>query len=190
MANAPEIGVILKALGTAKLVEDLKLVGTMGAEAGAEAAAGFDATAVAATAADAAVGVLEAELGVLEAMLPALGFVVAVAGLVKMVDSSLDAAEAIGKLAQKTGGSVETLSVLAMISGDVGVDMDTLGGALVKLSKNQQAATSGSEKQLLAFKKLGISIKDLNTLSAADLFVKLGANISQMADGPQRRPPC
>src|SRR3972149_8768222 len=82
----------------------------------------------------------------------------AAAGLGILVKQSIDAADQLSKLSQKTGVSVETLSTFKHAAGLAGVSVEELAGALARLAKSSAAAADGTGAQAQAFQQLGISV--------------------------------
>jgi hypothetical protein len=116
-------------------------------------------------------------------LMPILTIGLVVEKMVEMGKGALDSAVSIGKLAQETGASVGTLSVLALAAHDVGVSQDEVSMSLVRLARNQEQATQGNVKSQQAFKALGISMADIKSKNPADLFVEIAQKLQQMPDG-------
>jgi hypothetical protein len=116
-------------------------------------------------------------------LIPVISIGLAVQKLVDLGKGALDSAVSIGKLAEKTGASVGTLSVLAMASHDVGVSQDEMGSALTRLARNMEQASQGSTKSQQAFKSLGVSLADIKSKNPADLFVEIAQKLQEMPDG-------
>lgn len=96
--------------------------------------------------------------------------VAAAAALSPLVKSSIDAADEMGKMAQKSGVSVEALSRLNYAAKLSDVSLAGLGGGMRKLSQNMLAvAQGGAGPAATAFKALGISATNLDgSLRAPD----------------------
>lgn len=96
----------------------------------------------------------------LEGAFAAVGIGVAAQKLAAFVKSGADAADQMGKLAQKAGLSTEAMSglVYAAKLGDIG--SEDLGAALAKLSKTMGDAAQGGKSQQAIFKALGVEWKD------------------------------
>ena len=92
--------------------------------------------------------------------LEAFGAVEAVAKLKEMVMSSVELAENMGKMAQKTGVSTEELSRLSYAANLADVSTDALSIGLKKLAKNATDAASGSKEQAAHFQAIGVATKD------------------------------
>ena len=72
-----------------------------------------------------------------------------------------DVGDAFAKTAVRTGVAVESISELAFAAEQSGTSLETLEGALRKMSKNLVDAASGSESAQEAFKALGLSAGQL-----------------------------
>jgi hypothetical protein len=83
-------------------------------------------------------------------------------GTVALIKGSLDAADAMGKMAQKTGTTVETLSVLSYAAKLADVETETLAKGLEKLSQASFKAQNGNVQLQRIFDRLGVSTKDAN----------------------------
>ncbi len=129
------------------------------------------------------VGMLNDVMGEFSELLPVISIGAAVAGVVELGKGALDSAVSIGKLAQETGASAGTLSVLVMAAHDVGVSQDEMGQALVRLARNQEQASTGNVKAKKAFDDLGISMADIKSKNPADLFVEIAQKLQGMPDG-------
>jgi lambda family phage tail tape measure protein len=105
-----------------------------------------------------------------------------VKGIVDFVEGSIEAADAIGKMSQKTAISTETLSAWSTEAKKAGLDTDTFAASLTKLNKNADEATSGNKGAQAAFQRIGISVADLKKLSPEDLFRRITDSMSQYKD--------
>jgi hypothetical protein len=125
-------------------------------------------------------------MGQMGDLIPLVTIGAAVAKFVELGKAAMESAIDIGKLAEKTGASAGSLSVMAMAAHDVGVSQDEMGGGLVKLAKNQEAASQGSSKSIAAFKLLGVSIQDIKSKNPGDLFVEIAQKMQTVPPGAQR----
>lgn len=117
------------------------------------------------------VGLMNQALEQMSELLPAIGIAVAVEGLVELGATALENADKIGKLSEKVGANVGTLSVLSLAARNTETDQDALGKGLVKLTKSMQDAADGSAKPKKAFADLGISMNDIKTNDPGQVFV-------------------
>jgi len=81
-----------------------------------------------------------------------------VGAMAAMVTSSIDAADGLSKLAQRTGETVENLARLQYAGSLADVSNDALATSLKKLSKNMAEAAGGSGEVADAFKAIGVSV--------------------------------
>jgi hypothetical protein len=105
------------------------------------------------------------------------------------VKSSIDRADELGKAAQKTGTTVESLSRLAYAGDLADVSLDQLSTGLKKVSANAaEVATGGGAKAAKAFDALGISVTDTNgSLKSGDVLIReVAARFGTMEDGASK----
>ncbi|WP_263418668.1 P1/P2 acidic ribosomal protein [Terriglobus albidus] len=165
MATGPDISVRLSAQGVSDVINAFKRVRQEGKDMGS-ALSGIGSS--------------------LKELIPAVSVGAAVGAFTQLVLKVRENEENIGKMAEKTGASVEKLSVLAMVAHDSEVGIDELSAGMVKLAKAQVAAADGSAKEKKVFSDLGISLKDLRTLDPAGLFVKVSASLDKLPAGAQK----
>src|SRR4051812_24388646 len=132
------------------------------------------------------VGVLNAAGRELGSIIPTLGLAAAVGGLIGLTKHALENADAQGKLAQKTGASVEVLSVLSLAATTANVEQQALGESLQHLVRSMGEASAGASKQGNAFRTLGISMKEVRSTDPGEMFVKLADRLSKV-DSETRR---
>jgi hypothetical protein len=87
--------------------------------------------------------------------------VAATATAIAFAKSTADQAFQLNKLSQTYGISIEALTGLRVASKMTGVPMESLARSLGFLDKAAVSAVSGNKQTTLAFKQLGISVKDL-----------------------------
>lgn len=97
-----------------------------------------------------------------KALVGVTAIVGAAKGLFDFVKSTIDAADAMEELSQKTGVSVESLSKLQYAAKFSGVDIEGVAIGLKKLAKTADEAAGGGKEQAEAFKRIGVSVKDAN----------------------------
>lgn len=83
-----------------------------------------------------------------------------VGAFASMVQSSIDAADALSKLSQRTGETVENLSKLQYAGSLADVSNDDLANTFKKLAKNMAEAIGGTGDASDAFKAIGVSVVD------------------------------
>lgn len=81
-----------------------------------------------------------------------------VGGIAKMTISAGYAADDLNTLAAQTGLSTETLQKFQFASEQIDVSVETMAGALSKVTKQMSAASSGTGSASEAFNKLGVSV--------------------------------
>ena len=82
------------------------------------------------------------------------------AGLAKMTLDAAAAADSINTLSIKTGISTDELQKLQYAAESIDVDVETVAGAIGKLTKNMDKAATGSGDAAAAFAKLGIAVQN------------------------------
>jgi phage-related minor tail protein len=114
----------------------------------------------------------------INAALSSIGAGVSVAGIVAFAKSGIDALDNLNDLSLKTGVAVETLSGFSLAAKQSGTDLESLGGALNKLSIN-------IAKNREEFAALGISAKNPADafLQFADVFNSLSNEQDKAAFG-------
>lgn len=147
---------------------------------------------------------LDAAFKVAAAAFVSIGSAAAIA-----IKSAVDRADELSKTAQKIGVTTEALSALAYAAELADVDLGTLQGGLARLTKFQNEAASGTEKNVALFQALGIEFKNVDgtlrnteevfrdfakvfqalpdgankTALALDVFGKSGANLIPLLNG-------
>lgn len=101
------------------------------------------------------------------------------------IKSAINAADEIGKMAQKIGTTTEQLSALKYAGSLADVSMEQLSVGLKQLSKNSLATAAGSKEQVAAFKAMGVEIRNVdgNLKSNNDLVYELADRFAQLKDG-------
>lgn len=141
--------------------------------------------------------------------LAAAGIVAGTTALVAGVKAAVDRADDLSKAAQKIGITTEALSALAYAAQLADVDLGTLQGGLARLTKFQNEAAQGTEKNVALFEALGITFQNVDgslrdteavfrdfakvfqalpdgankTALALDVFGKSGANLIPLLNG-------
>lgn len=99
-------------------------------------------------------GLFAGALSGLIPLLGSLGIVFSAATAVAWIKQTIDAADAIEDMAEKTGAGISGLSELNYIGDVVGVSMESLSIGLKQLAKNLYAAREGGKEQAKVFKQL------------------------------------
>jgi hypothetical protein len=121
-------------------------------------------------------------------VLAGLGVAVSAAGLGAMVKSALESADALNKLSQRVGITVEALSTLVPAAELSGVSAQTFETGLKKLATAMLEAATGSEESARRFAALGVAFQDQDgTLRATDaVLLDLADRFKAMPDGAQK----
>lgn len=98
-----------------------------------------------------------------------------------MVKGSIDAIDAVDKLAKSTGISTDGLQVFGLAAQKAGVDQVALSGAFGRMSKRLAEASQGFGEALPALERLGLSAQDLMKLTPEEQFLKIGEAIGGLA---------
>lgn len=98
--------------------------------------------------------------------------------LASMVQGSIDAADALAKLSQRTGETVENLSKLQYAGRLADVSTDDLQSAMVRLNRVMGEAADGSEAAQKALARFGIEAGD----SVGQAFEKVAERIKNTSD--------
>lgn len=101
----------------------------------------------------------------------------------------LENASHLDEFSKQTGIAVEQLSALNFAFESGGLQADQLGGLYKKLNQSiSEAAGNASSNAAVAFKLLGVSLKDSNgqLKNAADIIPELADAFAQSADGPNK----
>jgi hypothetical protein len=93
-------------------------------------------------------------------VLAGLGAALTVGGLVAAGKSAIDLADDLNDMRQKTGLSVESLSLLKPIAEESGTSLEGLATGIKKLSVAMVEAAGGSKEQVALFAQLGVSVTD------------------------------
>lgn len=110
------------------------------------------------------------------------------AGLALAIKGQLNAADEMGKAAQKFGVPVEALSRLKYAADLSDVSMETLGTGLKKLSSNMVAAAKGGKSQTEMFAAMGVSVVDAEgKLRGTEAVLQdVAAQFASMPDGAEK----
>jgi len=131
----------------------------------------------------ATVGLLNEALSELKMLAPAIGLAAAATGIGLLVKDALESADAIGKLAQKTGISTETLSVLTVAAKLADVEFEGLSKGLTKFNKTMGDLDRGSATAGVAVRDLFGSSQALNGLKTDERLTKVVEKLGAMEAG-------
>ncbi|KQQ90389.1 phage tail tape measure protein [Massilia sp. Leaf139] len=120
--------------------------------------------------------------------LQALGIGASVGGFAMIIKGSIDAADNLRDMSQKTGLAVEELNGLGFASGQAGGSLEAMASAAGKLNKSITEAAGGNGEAAEAFKALGISVKDAEgNLKKADVIMaEVADQFAKYQDGPEK----
>lgn len=110
------------------------------------------------------------------------------AGLAMLVKNTIDAADNLRDMSQKTGIAIETLNGLGFASSQAGGSLDSMVKTAEKLNKAIADAAMGTREPAEAFKALGIKVTDASgKLKTADVVMaELADKYVSYADGPEK----
>jgi len=117
----------------------------------------------------------------LGSVVPAIG----IAGLAALGKKSIDAADNLNDLRQKTGVSVESLSKFGAAANDAGSNLEEVGKSMGKLAKGIVDPTSKANE---ALKSMGLSSLDASgkIKSIDSVMLDVADRFSKMPDGAQK----
>lgn len=99
---------------------------------------------------------------------------------------AFDSAVNIGKMADKTGLTTQTLSVFHHVAEEVGVSTDAVDKGLTRAAKSITEFQQGSVKAAAGFKLLGITQKDFQGLNPDQKIALVTTRLGQMSAGFQK----
>lgn len=126
----------------------------------------------------------------LNGLLGTLGAALSVASLVAAGQAALNTADELSKLSQKTGLSVESLSLLKPVAEQAGTSMEGFAKGLAKLANSLVAAAGGAQEPATAFARLGVAVTSSTgqlrpteavLLDLADAFARMPDGAEQSA---------
>ncbi len=109
-------------------------------------------------------------------------------GAALMIKSSIDTMDAMSKLAQQSGVTVEQFSGLAYAADLAGISQDDLASSLVKLNRSMFDVFSGAEDAGKGFAALGVEVvnADGTIKDSTALMQELAGKFSAMKDGAEK----
>lgn len=170
---AADVRVRLSAEGVAEVVAAFRAVEKEAAKAGKGGKQSFD--------------LMNSAVGQLRALLPAITFGAVVIGLQQLVTTTLDYADATGKMAAKTGASAEALSVLQVAASTADVTAEQLTGALIKQGKIlNEIATGGGKDAAKALEDLGLNAEELRRMDPGVAFGRIAEKLGAIEDSGRK----
>jgi hypothetical protein len=112
--------------------------------------------------------------------------IVAAIGVEKLVafgKEAFDSAISIGKMADKTGLTTQTLSVFHKVAGDVGASTEAVDKGLIKAAKSITEFEQGSTKAAKGFQILNLTQKDFAGLKPDEKIVLVTDRLGKMQSG-------
>jgi hypothetical protein len=104
------------------------------------------------------------------------------------IKNAIDRADELSKTAQKIGITTEALSTLSYAAKLADVDLGQLQGGLSRLTKFQDDASKGAERNIALFERLGIEFKNTDgTLrDTGEVFRDFADRLSKLPDGADK----
>lgn len=96
--------------------------------------------------------------------------------------STIEAADAIAKTSKQVGISAESYQELAWAVGLGGASEQELASGLQTLNKQMEAATAGNKRAQKAFASLGISMDEVKSMNAEEMFMRISDGLAQVDD--------
>lgn len=140
----------------------------------------------AANSARSAAGQITNALNGIKGAMGALGVGLSFAGMAAFVKNSIDAADALNDLSKRTGVAATTIGGIGFAAQQAGGDLEGAAVAFKSFNKTISEALGGNREAIDNFAKLGISLKDLKSLSPDKLLIKAADAFSQFADGAEK----
>ena len=114
------------------------------------------------------------------------GVGIAGAAMLGLANKTAETADYIDKLSERTGINREELQRWKYAADQSGADIGKLEVGIKKLSDTMDEASNGSEKNVEAFAKLGISMEDLKNKSQEQIFDEVMNALAEMPKGAER----
>lgn len=135
-----------------------------------------------------AMGRIEDSLSKAARALGAFGGTLAVGAIVNGLNKVYDSLAELDDMAQKTGASIEKLSVLQKVANATSTEFSRVDDAIVKLAKGMATADSETNKTQAALKALGVSSKDVTgkLRDPAQVLIDISNNLQRYQDGASK----
>lgn len=95
---------------------------------------------------------------------------------------TIEAADQIAKTSRQLGIASDSYQELAYAVGLGGASEKDFDNALRQLNRQMEAAQSGNSKAVKAFESLGVSMSEVKSLNAEEMFVRLSDALSEVDD--------
>ena len=109
-----------------------------------------------------------------------------VAGLVSLTKESLAQIDVTTKLARSLGLTQSAFAAMTLVAGEAGVEQGKLASMIGLMQRNIDGLKNGTQAQVNAFGRLGLSITDLQGLSADQQFSLLAERLNGIVDPTDR----
>jgi hypothetical protein len=172
MAQTPDVRVRLSAEGVQEVVNAFKRIQAEAEKSGKGAGR--------------ALNFLSGQAAALGRLLPTLSLAAVAAGATVLTKRALENADALGKLEQKTGLTVETLSTLSFAARTADLDQEQLRTTLVKFTKVTDDYDQGLRSARDAVEQLFGSSKALEGLDQDTRFLKVVDALAKLEPGAKR----
>lgn len=106
--------------------------------------------------------------------------------LLQMGRQALDAAGGLGELASQTGASTKALQAYKFIALENGVTNEQMQKGFAQLTKRLGEAKLGSDKMVTAFGAVGVSSRELASLTTDQAMLKIADAMSKIQDPAKR----
>lgn len=111
----------------------------------------------------------------------------AVEAIGEFVKKGIEAADQMGKMSQRIGVPVESLGALTAAANLSDVSVEGLGQSMSRLARNMiDVAAGGVGPAASAFHYLGITTKELRSLTPEQVLDRMAASFSKMKDGADK----
>ncbi len=112
----------------------------------------------------------------------------AIREMTRFIKGSIDMADNINDISQKTGIAVAQLAKYDVAARNSGITLEQVASAQLKLNKNIVEAADGTGASAVAFRAMGIEVKDAagNLRSADDITAEVADRFKDFPDGPQK----
>jgi hypothetical protein len=170
--TTPDVRVRLSADGVQEVVQALRRV-----EKEADRTAGRSATGFAA---------LRNTLGGVARLIPALSFAAVGVGLLRAGNNALQFGDNLEEASRRAGVGARAMSELAFAASTVGVDLGGTSKALKEMQVTLSQAATGSKSANATLTALGLTLGDLQGLSADQQFERFADQIARIPDPADR----
>lgn len=106
------------------------------------------------------------------------GIKLAAQPLMEAAKNAVSMADEIGRMSEKTGISVEKLSLLSYAASQTDTTVQSLGDAMQKLGKLMFEANTGNDEAILKLKAIGATAQELKTMDVEGVLMRI-ADITQ-----------